>query len=85
MGKITNVPDNLREMWADIYKLYDINYNMKNTGEDWKKFWDQATELLHKHNNWESGVLVNIVSELLEGHVTGKQYHPCTLEDMKLF
>ena len=81
----TNVPENLRNLWADIYRLYDINYTMKNTGEDWKKFWDHASEINTRYNCLEAGHLITTVSEMLEDHVTGKKYHPCTLEDMKLF
>lgn len=45
----TNVPDHLRAMWTDIYKLFDLNYQMQNTVEDWNKFWNQAKEIYEKH------------------------------------
>ena len=82
---MTNVPNDIREMWADVYRLFDANYNMTNDADSWKRFWDQATELNDKHKNRHLMALVMVVSEMLEGHLLNKQFHPCTLEDMKLF
>ena len=46
---MTNVPDNLREMWADIYRLFDSNYLMQNTEEAWNQFWNQAVKIYEKY------------------------------------
>lgn len=86
---MTNVPDNLREMWADIYRLFDINYKMPNTEDAWKKFWDQAVKIVDKYKNDCRFVenLVVIVSEILEEPMKIKMgvVKPYTLEDMNLF
>lgn len=82
---MTNVPNDIREMWADVYRLFDVNYNMTNDAESWKKFWDQAEQLNKKHNNYYLMALVMIVSDMIEGHMLDKKYFPSTLEDMKLF
>lgn len=82
---MTNVPQDIRDMWADVYRLFDMNYNIPNTAEAWKKFWDQAAEIQEKHNNPHLLGLIMIVSDMIEYHITDKKLHPCTLEDMNLF
>ena len=92
---MTNVPDNLREMWADIYRLFDINYKMENNETAWTKFWNQATAIGNKYGNNKRLIeMVTIVSEMIEDRMkkdaenatkTPIESHPCTLEDMNLF
>ena len=82
---MTNVPNNIREMWKDIYCLFDVNYNMQNTPEAWKSFWDQAAKIQEKYDEPHLLGLIVIVSDMIEGHIVDKKLHPCTLEDMKLF
>ena len=82
---MTNVPNEIREMWADVYRLFDVNYNMPNTADAWKKFWDQAEQLREKYGQYQIGALLIVVSDLIEYHITDKQLHPHTLEDMNLF
>ena len=83
---MTNVPQNIRDMWTDIYVLFDTHYNMKNDAESWKKFWERTAEIREKHKDIPGvGNLILIVSEMLEYHLTNKLLHPCTLEDMNLF
>ena len=85
---MTNVPDNLREMWADIYKLFDLNYKMENTSQAWNKYWDQVEQLLKKHNRYPYVMdLARIVSEMIEYRMKAETNgnYPCTLEEMNLF
>lgn len=82
---MTNVPNEIREMWADVYKLFDLNYNIPNTAEAWSKFWNQAEEIRQKYDNPHLGVMIIVVSEMIEYHITNKILHPCSLEDMNLF
>ena len=46
---MTNVPDPVREIWTEMYKLFDRYYKMENEVGDWKKFWDEVEELYRKH------------------------------------
>ena len=46
---MTNVPDPVREMWTDLYKLFDIHYLMENTDEAWASFWNDSSMLWEKH------------------------------------
>ena len=82
---MTNVPQELRDLWADVYRLFDLNYNMKNDAESWRKFWEQADQIKQKYDNPHLGTLLIVVSDMIEYHVTQKMLSPCTLEDMKLF
>ena len=78
---MTNVPSDIREMWADAYRLFDVNYKMTNTPEEWKRFWEQAQQVGSKYNNAMFAKLVIMVSEMIEEQFKS----PCTLEDMQLF
>ena len=65
---MTNVPNNMREMWTDLYILYDSHYNMKNTEEDWNNFWTEATKLYLKYNG--NLMLVKFVDAIAEEYGT---------------
>lgn len=82
---MTNVPQDIRDMWADVYRLFDLHYNMDNTAEAWQKFWKQAEEIQAKYDNPHLLGMVMVVSDMIEYHITDKKLHPCTLEDMNLF
>ena len=82
---MTNVPNDIREMWADVYRLFDSHWNMKHDAESWQQFWEQAQELNDKHHNRHFMALAVIVSDMIEDHILNKKYFPSTLEDMTLF
>lgn len=87
---MTNVPDDIREMWSDTYKLFDLNFKMKNTDEEWKRFWEQANSIIEKHKGEKIDCLykmINLVAELLEDRMKAEMgiTRPCSLEDVKLF
>lgn len=48
---MTNVPTNIREMWTELYKLFDRYYQIPNTPEAWTEFWKAAQALSNKYNN----------------------------------
>ena len=48
---MTNVPDKIREAWADIYRLFDVSYGMDGSEEAWDQYWSQATELIQKYGD----------------------------------
>ena len=50
---MTNVPGNIREMWTDLYKLFDKHYLLQNTAEEWQAFWDDAEILYEKYGRNE--------------------------------
>ena len=82
---MTNVPNEIREMWADVYRLFDVNYNMENNADSWKKFWDQAEVIRQKYDPYQVGALLLVVSDMIEYHIIDKKLHQHTLEDMNLF
>ena len=71
---MTNVPDNLREMWADIYRLFDSNYLMQHTEEAWNHFWNQAVKIYEKYKGAMPRVmeLLAIVGDMIGDRMKGK-------------
>lgn len=45
---MTNVPQEIREIWTDLYKLFDKHFLMDNTEKDWIDFWNDANEICKK-------------------------------------
>ena len=62
---MTNVPDELREVWKEIYILFDTHYKMPNTAEAWDGFWKEAEKIINKHDGMQLLELVIAVSELI--------------------
>lgn len=63
---MTNVPNDLRDMWTDLYKLFDVHYLMENTVEEWGKFLKHAQEVWEKHNRNERLMsMINIVIDMI--------------------
>lgn len=82
---MTNVPNNIREIWADVYRLYDVNYDMPKSPTAWQDYWQQVEAITKKHgSSWELTKMIVLVTELLEERQAPLK-HPCSLEDMNLF
>ena len=63
---MTNVPPEIRDMWTDLYKLFDINYRMENTEDAWNRFWNQAKEIMNKHGDPPHLMeMISTVSEMI--------------------
>ena len=56
---MTNVPESIRDIWKDIYILFDTSYNMTGTEQDWLNFWETA-----------KGIYAKCPSESLKRHFT---------------
>ena len=48
---MTNVPKEIRDAWADIYKLFDISYNMDGSEDAWIQYWNRANQLIQKYGD----------------------------------
>lgn len=61
---MTNVPDTLRQLWHDVYVLFDTHYMMPNTTEAWDEYWGQVNALLAKYGDhlWD---LMMVVTEMI--------------------
>ena len=62
---MTNVPDALREVWKEIYVLFDTHYRMPNTEAAWNEFWEQGKAIMDRHKELHLLELVIAVSELI--------------------
>ena len=88
---MTNVPEKIREMWADVYKLFDINYRMQNDMESWNRFWKQATEIWNKYGSTQILLkLIDTVALMIEDRMKKESIEPndprpTAWENMTLF
>ena len=48
---MTNVPQKIRDGWADIYRWFDANYNMDGSDEAWDAFWKTGLEIREKYKD----------------------------------
>lgn len=45
------LPQDLRDIWSDMYALHTNFNDMENSVEDWTAFWKTATSIVSKHND----------------------------------
>ena len=64
---MTNVPDNIREAWKDIYILFDTHYGMDGSNPDaWADFSKKAAEIYMRHKDAvDLAGAINAVSDML--------------------
>ena len=64
---MTNVPERIREMWREVYVLFDKHFLMDaSKQESWDAFWEDAHPLVAKYQDIDSFIeLIGVVSELL--------------------
>ena len=79
---MTNVPPEIRELWTDLYKLFDYHYQMANTEEAWAEFWAEVKLLLEKHHQSKlikdgSIMIADAIGEKMKQAYL-KQYEPET-------
>lgn len=62
---MTNVPTDLREVWTDLYKLFDKHFLMNlDDQDDWNKYWADATSIVEKWHYMPC--LIDFVSTIAE-------------------
>lgn len=46
---MTNVPEDIRAIWTDLYKLFDVHYRMDiHSINDWNAYWADAQKIWEK-------------------------------------
>lgn len=71
---MTNVPDNIRNFWKDVYILFDKNYLMDVSSQDsWEKFWKDGCEIIEKYDIPCTVDLLSVVSELISKLAAGRK------------
>lgn len=45
------LPQELRDIWTDLYALHATFNGMGNTVDDWTTFWKTAVSVIRKHND----------------------------------
>ena len=63
----TNVPENVRQMWREVYILFDTHYLMDvSKQESWDSFWSGGRQILEKYKDIPSVIeLLGVTSELI--------------------
>ena len=64
---MTNVPGEIREIWTDLYKLFDKHYAMDiREQESWDAYWKDAIELTKKYQEVPTVIdFVDVISEFI--------------------
>lgn len=61
------LPQNLRDIWTDMYSLHANFNDMGNTVEEWTAYWKTAVSIVKKHNdNKLAHELALAISEYLD-------------------
>lgn len=70
---MTNVPTEIRDLWSDIYKLFDLHYKMPNTETAWNKFWEQAKQVYTRHGSEKRIVdMVCLVADMISDRMVAE-------------
>ena len=70
---MTNVPKEIRDIWTDLYKLFDRYFLITGSDEEWIAFWDEATKLRERSgNNQHLNEMIDAIADYL-GDRTKKQ------------
>ena len=67
---MTNVPEDIRAFWTELYKLFDVHFRM-DTGsqEAWDSFWKDANALWEKSGKKDTYLgLISACADLLAKH-----------------
>ena len=63
---MTNVPNELRDIWTDAYKLFDVHYKMENTTDAWATLLNHCKEVWEKHGQSEQMmILIHAIVDMI--------------------
>ena len=63
---MTNVPQEIRTIWTDLYKLFDLHWKMDGSAEAWKAYWDDANKIWNGSNKNERVLeAVNLIADTI--------------------
>jgi len=48
---MTNVPEDIRNAWADVYRLFDVSYTMDGSEGAWIQYWEKANTMIQKYGD----------------------------------
>jgi len=83
---MTNVPQKIRNLWTDMYVLFDKNYLMANTEESWGSFWEQAGAVIKKYPQCPYIMkMIDVVTTIIEDRMLTENVTPPTVEMEDLF
>ena len=76
---MTNVPPEIRQMWTDLYKLFDRHYLMDGSDEAWLAFHSEAKELWEKFDqNSRVGDGIVLIADWIGDRLRAVRNAQCT-------
>lgn len=74
---MTNVPDRVRNLWKDLYVLFDKNFLMDvSNQENWDRFWEEGVEIVKRYNEIPGIIdMLSVISTMISTMAAGREKH----------
>lgn len=68
---MTNVPQDIRDIWTEMYKVFDRHYLLKDSQEGWESYWREAQSIWVAHGMNERissgfGLLADVIGDRIK-------------------
>lgn len=74
---MTNVPDRVRNLWKELYILFDKNFLMDvSNQENWDRFWEEGVEIVKRYNEIPGIIdMLSVISTMISTMAAGREKH----------
>lgn len=74
---MTNVPDRVRNLWKELYVLFDKNFLMDvSNQENWDRFWEEGVEIVKRYNEIPGIIdMLSVISTMISTMAAGREKH----------
>ena len=74
---MTNVPDRVRNLWKELYILFDKHYLMDvSNQENWDRFWEEGVEIVKRYNEIPGIIdMLSVISTMISTMAAGREKH----------
>lgn len=72
---MTNVPDRVRNLWKELYILFDKNFLMDvSNQENWDRFWEEGVEIVKRYNEIPGIIdMLSVISTMISTMAAGRE------------
>lgn len=68
---MTNVPQEIRNIWTEMYKVFDRHYLLEDSQEGWESYWHDAQSIWEKNGRNERissgfGLLADVIGDRIK-------------------
>ena len=67
---MTNVPQEVRDIWTDLYVFFDKHWKMPNEDDAWRQYWRDAEVLFEKHHH--DKLIMDGILELITNYISAR-------------